>query len=98
MDDIGRVDPRFLKIGASGSPWGLLLVSLVVICGIVMFSTDTSSSSSDTEMVGAASHGYLCMQVTIQTDPPRGTVLIQNNNLGVAPVDWSIEAGDVFLI
>ena len=61
---LGESIRDFSRIGASGSPWGLLLiVSLVVICGIVyVLNLDTSSSSSDTEMVGAAeqSTGYTC--------------------------------------
>ena len=86
-----------------GSPWGLLLiVSLVVICGIIVCSDlDTSSSSSEGDGRCCRTVDGCCTvrtQVTIQTDPPRGTVLIQNNNLGVAPVDWSIEQEDVFLM
>ena len=37
-------------------------------------------------------------QVEIQTDPPRGTILIDSQSLGVAPVQWEISEGDVFLM
>ena len=37
-------------------------------------------------------------RVEIQTDPPRGTVLIDSTSLGVAPVQWEVSEGDVFLM
>ena len=100
---LGESIRDFSELERRGSPWGLLLiVSLMVICAIVyVLSVDTPSSSSEGEVSEVGDTPVAApirTQVTIQTDPPRGTVLIQNNSLGVAPVDWNIEQEDVFLM
>lgn len=98
---LGESIRDYSELERRGSPWGLLLlISLVVICAIVyVLSLDTSSSTEvetvENRDVPATS---VLTQVEIQTDPPRGTVLIDSNSLGVAPVKWDISDGDLFLM
>ena len=98
---LGQSIRDFSELERRGSPWGLLLiVSLIFICAIVyVLNSDTSSPTSDADILMVETPtDPVPTQVEIQTDPPRGSVLIQNNSLGIAPVQWSIEEGDVFLM
>jgi hypothetical protein len=92
----------FSELERRGSPWGLLLIlSLIVICAIVYVLNLDRSSSSDSEALMTKpipATKPIVTQVEIQTDPPRGTVLIESNSLGVAPVQWEITSGSVFLV
>ena len=101
---LGESIRDFSEIERRGSPWGLLLiVSLVVICAIVYvlnLGDETSIFYSRTicKSRNVTTIAPTLSQVEIQTEPPRGTILIDSNSLGVAPIQWEITEGDVFLM
>jgi hypothetical protein len=103
---LGESIRDFSEIERRGSPWGLfLIVSLALIFGIVYLlnpqQEDVSESSPEnTTMTGdiSAPQTALTTQVQIQTDPAQGHIYIDNVELGVAPLQWEITDGDVFLM
>ena len=98
---LGESIRDFSELERKGSPWAFLLIaSLVVIFGAVYVLASTSSEeSTNTEVVtSTAPIEALPTHVEILTDPPRGKVLIDKSNLGVAPTKWEITEGDVFLM
>jgi len=101
---LGESIRDFSEMERRGSPWGLLLiVSLIVICAIVYvlnlgdeIPSSTADNAVNQEMITA--NAPTLSKVEIQTDPPRGTILIDSTSLGVAPVQWEVSEADVFLM
>lgn len=98
---LGESIRDFSELERKGSPWAFVLIaSLVVIFGIVYVLTSNSSETPQNTAVttSTAPVEALPTHVEVLTDPPRGKVLIEKSNLGVAPVKWEITEGDVFLM
>ena len=98
---LGESIRDFSELERKGSPWAFVLIaSLVVIFGIVYVLTSSSSETpqNTTVTTSTAPVEVLPTHVEILTEPPRGKVLIEKSNLGVAPVKWEITEGDVFLM
>ncbi len=96
--DISELEKR-------GSPIGLLLiVGLVLIFGIVYALNPQDSVDSVVEEGALTEQQDLDPVVAqestikIQTNPPQGRVYIENQELGVAPLDWEMTEGDQFMM
>lgn len=94
-----------------GSPIGLLLiVGLVLIFGIVYLlnpqdtvepvvnATGVNGVNNVTEAQNIEAAGTQGNVVKIQTNPPQGRVYIENQELGVAPLEWEMTEGDRFMM
>ena len=103
---LGESIRDFSEVERRGSPWGLfLIVSIALIFGIVYLLNPqqedvTEATTANTTMTGDVSSPQtaLTTQVQIQTDPAQGRIYIDNVELGVAPLQWEITEGDVFLM
>ncbi len=90
-----------------GSPIGLLLiVGLVLIFGIVyllnpqdtvepVVNATSVTDVTEAQKIEAGAQGNV---VKIQTNPPQGRVYIENQELGVAPLEWEMREGDRFMM
>jgi hypothetical protein len=102
---LGESIRDFSDMERRGSPWGfMLIISIVVIFAIVYLlnpesvATNPADSTAMTEGAEPSQSVVAVSQVTIQTDPPQGRVLIESVNLGTAPVEWDLTEGDLFLM